>query len=103
MDTETTIRNDLLDFLNTNQARIIDLKSAPSEVAAIVDGEDKRVKDRSVFGIKGTVNKDAVLVRGHSSVIPISGRKRIRSVRINLFNSSIPLVDNQASFFSLGN
>jgi hypothetical protein len=57
-----------LDFLNANYARIIDLESAPSEVAAIVDGEDKRIGNGMgigwFFGFEAVIYYTGKGVRG---------------------------------------
>ena len=71
MDTEPTIRNHLLDFLNPDQARIIYFEGAAGNVTAVMNCENKRVKNSLVLRIEWAIDEDAVLVRGHSSVIPV--------------------------------
>jgi hypothetical protein len=40
MDAESTIPNDLFDFLNANQPGVVNLERTAGKVAAIVDDED---------------------------------------------------------------
>lgn len=97
VDTEAAISNNLLYFLNTNYAGIIYFEGAAGNVTAVVNCEDKRVKNRSVFRIERTIDEDVVLVRGHSSVIPIARRERVRCVRVDVLDSSVTAVNDEAS------
>jgi hypothetical protein len=97
VDTEPAINNNLLYFLNTNYAGVIDFEGAAGNVTAVVNREDKRVKNRSVFRIERTIDEDVVLVRGHASVIPTARRERVCCVRVDVLDSSVAAVNDQAS------
>ena len=99
MDTEPTISNNLLYFLNTDYAGIIYFERATGNVTAVMNCEDKRVKDGAVLRIERTIDKDAVLIRGHSSMIPVARWERVCSVCVNVLNFSVTSVNDEASSF----
>jgi hypothetical protein len=64
--------------------------------------EDQRVKNDSVFRIERTIDEDVVLVRGHSSVIPVARWERVGSVGANVLDFPVTSVNNEASAFPFG-
>ena len=53
----------------------------------------------SVCRIERAINEDVVLVRGHSSVIPVARWERVGSVGVNVLNFPVTAVNDEASVF----
>jgi hypothetical protein len=59
VNADATFRHDFENFTQPNLARVANLQGTACNVAAIMDGENDRMKSFSIGAVEGTINEDA--------------------------------------------